>query len=371
LKNKRFVTAPPTTADQPAAPRGGLVQAWTDFWFSPVNPVGLNTLRVLAGLLFLAWLLPLAGDYQALFSVDGWFDQEAYREAARLEGGTPAPINWSLLYVCGANAGLVSAFYWGSIAILVLFTLGLWTRVTSVLTWLIVVSFLANPAARYEADYLLVIVAFYLMIGYVLLGQWSRKLSLAARLLGTSDTWLLGRWLGPKATAPAAPAKESYAANLAVRLFQVHFALVVVTAGLHKLQHGDWWAGVAFWYPLHPPFETTADSIRAEAPSAESTLFMLSLAQYLVLAWQLAFPAFAWRRRWRVVLLGGAVVGWLGSIFLYQLPLFGPVFVLGCLSYLTAAEWLWAARLLSQGVQLATGAARPAPDQKIKLGARS
>ena len=47
----------------------------------------------------------------------------------------------------------------------------------------------------------------------------------------------------------------SIAANLTVRLVQVHFAIVLVVSGLHKLQFGDWWSGVAWWYPLNPPFE--------------------------------------------------------------------------------------------------------------------
>jgi hypothetical protein len=120
----------------------------------------------------------------------------------------------------------------------------------------------------------------------------------------------------------------------------VHFALVVVVSALHKLQSGDWWAGVAFWYPLHPPFQTTPDSLQAEAAHAQSTLFFLSLAQYLVLAWQLGFPFFAWRRGWRPVLLGGAMIGWIGCLAIYKQPLFGPIYCISALSYLTPAEWI-------------------------------
>jgi hypothetical protein len=63
------------------------------------------------------------------------------------------------------------------------------------------------------------------------------------------------------------------------------------------------------------------------------------LTQYAVLAWQIAFPMFAWHKNWRPVLLVGAVLGWIGSSLLYRQPLFGPVLLLGCLSYLTAGEW--------------------------------
>jgi hypothetical protein len=71
--------------------------------------------------------------------------------------------------------------------------------------------------------------------------------------------------------------------------------------------------------------------------------------QYAALAWQLAFPLFAWRPRWRVVLLCGGVAGWVGSLVIYRQPLFGPVLLLACLCYLTPQEWQrlagWSSRL--------------------------
>jgi hypothetical protein len=304
----------------------------------------MNCVRILAGLLFIAWLLTLAPGIESLFGSDGWFDKEGYREAARLKEyyektrlpGAPSVRMWSLLDVFGSDPALLQGFYWASIAVFVLFTLGLWTRLTAVLTWLSVVSFLGNPATRYDGDYLLALLAFYLMIGYVFLGQWSRPQTFLSRLLGSRDTFLLGRF---KEDRP------SHAANLAVRLLQVNFAIMIVISGLHKLQYGDWWSGAALWYPLHPPFETDAESL-VSRPEARAYLVFLSVVQYVVLAWQIGFPLFAWWKRWRVVLLGGGVAGWIGSLFIWQLPLFGPAMLIGCLSYVTPEEWLWAAALI-------------------------
>lgn len=313
--------------------------AWTSFWFTPRDPAGLHALRLVSGLLFLTWLLTLAGQRQAFFGLDGWFDRQAYREASRLPGGPPTPLGWSALYLAGSSPALLNAVYWGSVAILALFTLGVAPRLTAVLTWVVVASFTASPAAGFEADYLLGILAFYLMLGYLLLGQWDGSRSLTARLLGPANAWFSGPW---------SPARPSYAANLAVRLLQVHFAAIVCVSGLHKLQFGDWWAGVAFWYPLHPPFETTPDALRARMAEGTSYLVTLSLMQYVALAWQIGFPAFAWRRSWRFVVLAGGVFGWLGSVFLYAQPLFGSVYLIGCLSYLASESWRalvsWSAR---------------------------
>jgi hypothetical protein len=197
-----------------------------------------------------------------------------------------------------------------------------------VLTWIVVVSFTINPALEYDGDVFLGVLAFYLMLGY-LIGAGKQPFQ---SWLG----WLVG---GPR--------QASLGANLALRLFQVHFAILIVTSALHKLQFGDWWSGVALWYPLVPPMETTLAQARAiTTMQPENFLFFLSIATYSVLIWQLLFPLYAWRTGWRWLLVGGAVVGWLGTAFLYQLPLIGPAVLIGCLAYLSPAEWrAWLARL--------------------------
>jgi hypothetical protein len=172
------------------------------------------------------------------------------------------------------------------------------------------------------------------MVGCVLLGQGQPGRSLAWHLLGPA--WPFGR----RAAEDPFWRAESAFANVAVRLTQVHFAIVMVTSALHKLQFGDWWGGLALWAPLHPPFATRVEDVRALRPYAGPYLFVLSLAAYAGLAWQLAFPAFAWRGgRWRVLLLGGALAGCLCTAFVYGIPVLGPAVVVFCLAYLTPAEW--------------------------------
>ena len=336
--------------------------AWTRFWFTPTSTLGMRSLRLLAGLLFFAWLASFLGHQAEIFSMNGWLDLEATTEVQRQaqlaeREGQPSPvppIGWSMLYLAGNNGSLFQALYFGSLAVLLLFTLGVATRITAPVTWVIVVSFLGNPAISYEGDYLLGILAFYLMIGHLIVGQWSGHLSLLERLLGSRADFVFAPWLFPHSAVERAP---SHGANLMMRLLQIHFAIIMVASALHKLQMADWWAGVALWYPLHPTFQTPLESLRLEAAHAPRTLFFLSLFQYAVLGWQLAFPVFAWRSGWwRIVLLGGAVIGWLGLFFLFKLPLFGPFILLGCLSYLRPEEWAWAMdRLRSLGSNATVG----------------
>src|SRR5262249_10223325 len=135
----------------PAVPvlKRGPWQAWQAFWFTPASPVALHAVRVVTGLLLIGWLLPFAGQVDAMFGLQGWFARGAYLRASPLPQGSPVPLDWSILYMAGNSSAMLHALYWGALVVFALFTLGLATRITSVLTWVLVVSFLANPAARF------------------------------------------------------------------------------------------------------------------------------------------------------------------------------------------------------------------------------
>jgi hypothetical protein len=370
-KSRPGLRLPAQKAEATAPVQPGLLAGWVRFWFTPCDPVGLHVLRVLAGLLFLWFSLPLAGHVGPLFGLDGWFDRQAFRDTAALlnrqavEDNAPLPDNptqsfaWSILYLCGSNATALAVVYWVSVAVLLLFTAGLWTRVTAILSWIVIASFTASPALGSEADNLLLILAFYLMIGYVLLGISARDQSWAARLLGSRDTLFFGR-------RSAGSERKSLGANLPLRLLQVHFALVILLSGLHKLQFGEWWAGLALWYPLHPPLQMAPGAAGSPA-QIRTSLMVLGVAAYAVLAWQIAFPSFAWRPRWRAVLLGGGLIGWLGSALLYHLPAYGPAFFVCCLSYVSAEEWYWVRGLARRipGLERIASPIRPAPEPLV------
>jgi hypothetical protein len=360
----------PALAEQEAGP----ARAWARFWFNPADPFPLHLTRLLTGLLLLAWLLPLAGEVPALFGLGGWFDLQALKEAARLQN-PPKPIGrdqWSLLYLAGTSTAGLKAIYWASIGVLVLFTAGVATRLTAVLAWAVVVSFTANPLLDAELDPLFQLLTLYLALGYLLLGLWDWKLSWPERILGPWDSLLFAR----RFQRPERAAAGSVAANLAVRLLQVHFAIVLVTSGLHKLQVGEWWAGTAHWFNLYPPLEATPGQTREHLNDPLTFLGMLNIAAYATLAWQIMFPTFAWRGRWwRLVLLGGAGVGWLGLAYLYRLPLMGAAFTIGCLAYVTGPEWALVGRALLRvlpfrrlGAAEASEAPRPAAATREPVG---
>lgn len=365
---------PPQLARQPPAPlpgEGGPIKAWVRFWFRPADPIALHVVRLLAGLLVVAWLLPFAGHLEALFGPQGWFDQQAYRDAARMraEAGEAAtmgfpfdrPIGWWVLALVGRHPALLTGFYWLSVGVAALLAAGVWPRLTAPLTWGVAVAFTGNPVIASDADVLLNLLAFYLMIGYLGLDLLGQDLPVWRRLVGPLLVWPAG-WL---LRSPDVGPQPSTAANVALRLLQVHLAIVIVTSGLHKLQFPEWWAGGALWFPLHQPFETKFEEVLKLKDRREFVMGLLSLTAYLALAWQIGFPLYAWRRYWRPALLGGAVLGWVGTALFYRLPLYGPAILVGCFGYVSPEEWrrlfAWLSRIAGLRAQApAAGYAPPA-----------
>src|SRR5262245_18688875 len=106
--------------------QGGIRQGWVRFWFTPADPIALHISRFLVGLLLLAWLLPFGSALGALFGLEGWMDTRAFSDAARLAESLRLPPEetllvpgWSILYLCGTNATLLTVAYWASIAVLI------------------------------------------------------------------------------------------------------------------------------------------------------------------------------------------------------------------------------------------------------------
>ena len=365
------------TSESIVIDKPGFWTAWKTFWFAPRQTLGLHAIRILFGILLLCWLVPFAGYVDDFFGMNGWFDQAAFAEANQPGGELIDSQSWSLLYLVAKNGPALHAFYWSSLAVIVLFTLGFFTRITGVLTWLIVVSFTANPLIEVDTDVFMRMIAFYLMIAYLMLDLLRLDMLLLLHIVWLLFfwvfpvwlllvclllIWLLFFWVFPARrdrtgdpywqhlvswnhwVGAMLKTKEnshrSSAATVVLRLLQVHFALAMVMMGLYKLQVAEWWGGVTFWYPMHRPGETTLEAINALRAKSESYLMFISIASYLVIIWQVFFPTFAWRGglcRW--ILLGGALAGTVGLMVIYPIPLMGPVFLLLCLTYLADFEW--------------------------------
>jgi hypothetical protein len=162
---------------------------------------------------------------------------------------------YSPFYHVTSRAGM-NLLHGVHLAVIVLFTLGVCTRVTSVLTWLATLAYLQrNPIALFGEDTMMNICLFYLMLapcGATWSVDW-----LVRRYKDGRDALAAG-----KVPPPEVGPRPMVSANVIIRLVQVHYCLMYMSAGLSKLKGNSWWTGTAVWYtmtnpefsPLHIPW---------------------------------------------------------------------------------------------------------------------
>ena len=130
-----------------------------------------------------------------------------------------------------------------------LFTVGLFTRVTSVLTWFGTLCYIHHSQVTlFGQDTMQTILVFYLMIapsGATLSLDALRKRFRAAKVLMAAG----GRPV-PWADAALAGPQPSWLANVMVRMFQIHFCVIYMSSGLSKLKGTTWWNHSAGWMTL-------------------------------------------------------------------------------------------------------------------------
>lgn len=214
------------------APVKLLATGWNKFFYTPTDPAVLSFIRVLSGgMLFythLVWGLDLPG----LFGSQGWNSPDAL---AVVTEGRMAPSFW--WYV---PDNLLLQVHCLCLSIIFLYWIGFATRITSVLSMAITISYSYRAhMANFGLDQINAILTMYMCIG-----PSGAALSV--------DRWLAVRKARKKAAAAGRtfvmpPLPKSITANLAIRLIQLHFCVIYTYAGLSKLQGDAWWSGEAVW----------------------------------------------------------------------------------------------------------------------------
>jgi hypothetical protein len=288
-----------------------IATSWNRFWFSPVDPATLALVRILAGLMLFYTHLVWTLDLDAFFGEHAWISPEAAK--SWLAGAT----SWSWFWVIHSRAVLWTVHLAG-LVIFAMFTLGLFSRVTSVLALVVSVAYVNRvPGALFGLDQINCMLALYVMLG------------------PSGDAFSLDRLRAVRrAGHPLPPAAPSVGANLATRLIQVHMCVIYFFAGLSKMQGGSWWSGTALW--------------GAFANLEYQSLDMTWLASYpLVIAfmsqvtvwWELGFSVLVWPRILRPLVLAISIPLHLGIGICLGMMTFGLVMLIGCASFLPP-EWV-------------------------------
>jgi hypothetical protein len=259
-------------------------RGWTRFWFTPGDPSTLSAIRLLTGLVVVYLHATLGLDLVAFFGPDGLLPAA---EIAPLEGRTFSYLNYL------STPGELWAAHLIGLAVLILFTVGFWTRLTSILS---LVVFLSDVHRAPMITSFTESVAAMLIL-YLCLAPCGRRFSIDA---------FLARRRQRAAVPPAEPAAElSTLATIATRLIQVHLALLVALMGYSKLIGDVWWNGTAMWWLV----------AREESRLVDLTWLykypgLIETWTHVVVTFELAFPLLVWVPLARPLVLAAGVVVW-------------------------------------------------------------
>jgi hypothetical protein len=368
-----------------------LARGWNRFWFTPKDPTPLGFIRLVGG--FMIFYIHLAYCYDLLRfqGPEAWIDKQMMQEFRYDAPVVPPPSGWEeagpippqtaeeeqFMKTWGVNPrqawvrghNLWSIWYhvttpagiWAvHIAILVImfcFAVGFCSRVTSVLTWLAMLSYIQRGyTSLFGMDTITNLVGLYLMIGP----------SGAA----FSVDRLLARWWAARrarlnhepAPVPAPPA-PSVSAGLALRLLQVNLSMIYLVSGLSKLLGNAWWAGNATWltmanYEFSPlGFRLYMEVLRASAKHRWLWELCIEPTTFATLAFEISFIFLIWRRRFRPILIIGAVLLHLGIAFFMGLVAFSIMMLVALLAFVPAPTiqrlFAWRRRGELPGLRLA------------------
>lgn len=287
------------------------VQCWNRFWFSSADPATLGLVRLLAGSMLLYTHLVWGLALDAFFGREAWVSPAA---AASLLRGDSAWSYWWLV----ESRWLLWTLHVLALGVFFLMAIGLFSRVVTVLAFLIAVSY-ANrvPGALFGLDQINCMLAMYVMLG-------------PSGAAFSVDRLLAAR----RAGRPLAPAAPSTSANLAVRLLQAHMCIIYFFAGLSKMQGATWWAGNALWGAFaNLEYQTLDMTWLASWP------LLVAFTSQFTAWWELSFVVLIWPRVLRPLVLAVAIPLHLGIGICLGMMTFGLVMLIGCISFVPP-EWI-------------------------------
>jgi hypothetical protein len=216
----------------------------------------------------------------------------------------------------------------GVLLAIVLFTLGLFTRVTSAVVWVAVVGYIhRTQQILFGMDTMMNILLLYLMIGNS--GAALSLDRLIARYRAARASLRRTGGIDAPTRAFLASPPPSATAGFGQRLIQVHFCFIYIAAGLSKLKGSAWWDGRATWDVLvNPEFTLIRYGWYEDALRAFASVKPLYYSATVIGAWftlfvEIAGPFLMWTRlRWFVILISSAMhaaIGVLMGLNLFEL----------------------------------------------------
>lgn len=328
----------------------GLGEGWNRFWFEPSDPTILGLMRVLVGLLALYFAASYTPDLGRLLAGDGMLPPATVQEFVNGPGSS----GWQRFsyFMYTGNVGAVWAAHVVGLLVLVLFTVGLFSRVTGVLALIVTLAYV-HRAPMITGLFEPVLT---MLVAYLALAPSGAALS-------------VDRWLGIRRALvdPEERPAPRWSATIALRLMQVHLVVIYVAMATAKLWGDTWLDGMAVWWLSAEPESRIVDLTQTLGRHP----WLTDAWAHVVLLHELLFGALIWPRLTRpVVILVSALVWGTLALLTGDVP-FSLAMIVANLSFVSLEDFseVAPARPRRAAETAAPQSAQPKPQQPAKAGA--
>ncbi len=290
-------------------------------------------LRIGYGLIYLAYLLREFPHRDELWGPGSPMTPALSRELLDRTG-------WFSVLTFSDSPIYFEVCYGFALVVCVLFALGWRTRMLSIVFALVVTSFYARSVLMTDGgDNLITLMSIYL-VATACGRRWSLD-ARRARLRGSADRpgSLFARFAATEFARHLGVSRRVVVTvlhNCGMVVIGAQICILYATAGLYKVQGGDWDNGTALHYVLHLSLFRPWPALSAVA---DSHPMMITVAAYLTVLVQVAFP-FALFGRLKYVVLSMLLCMHLGIAVLMGLPMFSGSMVVADAVFLSDRFYL-------------------------------
>jgi hypothetical protein len=225
---------------------------------------------------------------------------------------------WSYLYYVESPA-LLWTLHVIALTVFALLTLGLFTRVTSILAAIITISYCNRlVGVQFGLDQINALLATYLAVG------------------PSGAVYSLDRWLTCRKAGRSLPIEPSVGANIAIRLIQLHMCIIYLFGGISKMRGDTWWDGTAVWLAI----------ANYEYQSLDMTWLvyfpaLVALASHITIFWETFYCVLIWPRATRPIFLALAVAVHGGIALCLGMITFGLAMIIANLAFVSPEVTQW------------------------------
>ena len=267
------------------------VRVWDEFFFAKESPVPICLFRIIYGALVIATLLLLRPDWLTWYGVHGWVSLPT---ALKLEPGN----RLNLFAIIPQSDSWINALFWFALGSAVLLTIGLFTRINSILVFVFLTSIQQrNLYITHGGDTFLRLAGFFLIFAP------------AGAAFSVDRLIRIRRGKEPAVIEARRP--------WAQRMIQIQLSLLYFVTFLMKIKGAPWLQGSALFYVYH------LDELkRFPVPNWFFKPIMLKLGSWSALALEFSLGVLIWVRDFRYVLLSMGLLFHLWLEYSLNIPLF-------------------------------------------------